>query len=136
MSDRDCHDWIEFNTTSTNEPILFGSSHVEHIYSDAQDGSEAWEGFALRRFDPVELVWRIWWASTKNLGKLDAPLVGRFVDGVGLFIGDDTVGGREIKVRFEWSHPTPDSAAWSQAFSYDNGESWETNWTMNFTRQR
>jgi hypothetical protein len=28
------------------------------------------------------------------------------------------------------------SCAWEQAFSVDRGETWETNWTMSFTRAR
>jgi hypothetical protein len=100
-TDPNCHEWTEFQTTSRTEPVLFGLSHVERIYADAVEGADAWEGFTLRQFDPAESVWRIWWASTRSPGKLDAPLVGRFVEGVGEFFGDDTVNDRAIKVRFE-----------------------------------
>jgi hypothetical protein len=30
----------------------------------------------------------------------------------------------------------PDACHWEQAFSGDGGKTWETNWTMTFTRQR
>ena len=39
-----------------------------------------------------------------------------------------------MKVLYVWEAVTAGSAHWSQAFSYDDGETWETNWTMAFTR--
>ena len=29
---------------------------------------------------------------------------------------------------------TPDGARWTQRFSFDDGATWETNWTMSFKR--
>ena len=59
---------------------------------------------------------------------------GGFSDGVGLFLADDTLDGRLVRVRFLWSHITPTSARWEQAFSTDGGVNWETNWEMDFER--
>ena len=42
--------------------------------------------------------------------------------------------GRDIRIRFIWSRIANDSARWEQAFSTDDGNSWETNWYMDFTR--
>jgi hypothetical protein len=94
-----------------------------------------WQGLTLRQFDPVDAVWRIWWAASRNPGHVDPPLVGRFVDGVGRFSGDDVVAGRPIKVRFEWLNPSPDTARWTQSFSFDAARTWIPNWIMNFTRR-
>jgi len=40
----------------------------------------------------------------------------------------DTLRGKPIKMRFTGSHITPTSARWEQAFSPDDGKTWETNW--------
>jgi len=42
--------------------------------------------------------------------------------------------GRKMKVRFYWTRRGADAARWEQAFSYDDGKSWETNWVMDFLR--
>jgi hypothetical protein len=60
--------------------------------------------------------------------------MGNFQNGVGTFEGDDTFRGKPIKVRFTWSRITPNAAHWEQAFSPDDGKSWETNWEMDLTR--
>jgi len=33
-----------------------------------------------------------------------------------------------------WSRITPASARWDQAFSFDAGKNWDTNWMMEFKR--
>jgi len=61
-------------------------------------------------------------------------MVGRFADGIGLFLADEDFEGRPIKVRFIWTPISATQCRWEQAFSADGGTRWETNWTMNFTR--
>jgi hypothetical protein len=62
-------------------------------------------------------------------------LRGNFRDGIGTFVGDDTLDGRPIKTRVIWSRITPRSARWEQAASGDGGVTWETNWTSDFERR-
>ena len=61
-------------------------------------------------------------------------VVGRFEGGVGTFYGDDTHDGKDIRARFVWSGISATSARWEQAFSVDDGRTWLTNWSMEFTR--
>jgi hypothetical protein len=48
----------------------------------------------------------------------------------GLFSGEDVLGGQPVKVRFIWKDITASSARFEQAFSYDDGQSWATNWII------
>lgn len=66
--------------------------------------------------------------------RIDVPIIGRFQDGIGTFVSDDTFRDRPIKVRGLWSRITPTSLQWEQAFSPDGGKTWETNWVMRYTR--
>jgi hypothetical protein len=89
---------------------------------------------AFRSFDPVSRSWSIWWLDGRVPHNIDAPVVGAFVAGVGLFYADDILEGHAIKVRFTWNPNPGGNPLWEQAFSGDGGSTWETNWTMDFQR--
>lgn len=91
------------------------------------------EGAPIRLFDPSLGRWRIYWIDTLGQ-RMEPPVIGGFADGEGNFIGDDTLRGQPIKVRFRWSDITADHARWEQSFSRDAGESWELNSIMEFVR--
>lgn len=126
--------WLEFDATVEVEPILGGLGNVDHYSAPDFPGREGYRGFGLRLFDAESDVWRIWWASTTGRGQLDTPVVGRFRDGEGRFECDDLLGGRTLKVRFDWTDITPTSVRWTQSFSFDGGRSFEPNWIMELTR--
>lgn len=88
-------------------------------------------GLALQLHDPATGQWRAYWYRN---GVLGAPLAGRFVDGIGVFEGPDVHEGRPIRTRYTWSRITADWARWEQAYSDDDGGSWETNWVMEYRR--
>jgi hypothetical protein len=127
-------EWLEFDATVESRPILGGLGNCDAYDAPAFPGRENYQGFALRLCDPETGAWRIWWASTTGRGRLDTPVVGRFTDGVGLFECEDTIGGHDLTVRFEWQDITPSSARWVQSFSFDGGETFVPNWIMDFTR--
>ena len=68
-------------------------------------------------------------------GPLQAPNVGRFENGVGAFYADFSDNGKAIRSRLQWSDMTATSARWEQAYSYDGGKTWETNWIMLWERR-
>ena len=132
--DPECTEWVEFEATQEANPILGGMGNVDFMVTTLPTG-EHFEGMSLRLFEPEQQVWRIWWASTGRPGYLDPPVEGRFSDGVGVFTGDDVFGGQPAKVRFTWENITETGARWSQAFSFDDGQTWgPVNWIMTFTR--
>lgn len=97
---------------------------------------EKWLGLAIRTFDQQKKQWSIRWLDNRNPPDF-RPLVGKFEDGVGLFSQViETPDGQPLHVRFTWDEITANTARWQQAFSFDGGKHWETNWMMEFTRER
>ncbi len=127
-----CTDWLEFGGTSRTQKILDGQGNVEDNFLAFPGGPYC--AAAIRSFDAVTGQWSIWWLDLRNPGHLDTPVVGSFSNGKGLFYADDNLDGRPIRVRFTWLPKDPSSARWEQAFSADAGNTWETNWTMEFSR--
>lgn len=128
MLDPTCETWEEFDARGAAEPILGGMGNTDRMWMDDS------EGFTLRLYDPAADLWRIWWSSTVRPGRLDPPVEGRFTDGVGTFATQDVIDGVAIGVRFVWDRIAADSASWRQDFSFDDGATWRTTWTMDFTR--
>ncbi len=122
-------DWKVFPGASTCQPIFNGAGNTEEIIFPTL-GSR---GFTLRLFDVERKEWSIYWASSRT-GLLYPPVVGTFAGGRGDFYGDDTHDGKPIKAHFIWSDITLTSARWEQEFSADGGQTWESNWIMEFTR--
>ena len=125
----DCGDWLEFFGTAVCRSLMGGICNVEEADMPARRA----QGVAFRSFDIARRTWSIHWVSSTD-GLVGEPVYGRFEAGEGRFYGVDLDDGRPVKVTFLWSDITPDSAQWSQAFSYDEGHTWETNWIMQFTR--
>lgn len=124
-----CHEWAEFAGTCDCGALMGGICNIE----EHQMPGRGSHGVALRSFDIARRTWSIHWVSSSD-GLVGEPVHGRFENGEGRFYGVDVDAGRPVKVTFLWKDITPDSAQWSQAFSYDHGQTWETNWIMQFTR--
>jgi hypothetical protein len=127
-------DWEEFDGTQQGWVLLGGLSNVDENLFHRPDGDVT--GVTLRSYDPKTGEWAIWWLDTRNPDELDAPVKGRFVNGVGTFYSDDTLDGKPIKVRFVWSNMTRETGHWEQAFSFDGGKTWEVNWITDFRRPK
>ena len=123
--------WDEFGGRNELRQIVGGLANVDDNILELPAGT--YRAATVRVFDPATKLWSIWWIDGRN-PRLEPPVVGRFVNGVGTFEGDDVFEGRPIRVRFIWSEITGRSARWEQAFSPDGGATWEVNWVMRFTR--
>ena len=90
-------------------------------------------GLSLRLYNPDTHTWSLNFASSSD-GTLTTPAVGKFKNGRGEFFNRETFNGRPILVRFVISDVTPTSIRFEQAFSDDDGKTWETNWVATDTR--
>ena len=127
-----CTEWVDFAGTSRTHKILGGYGNLEDNFLDLPEGP--YRAVALRSFNPATGLWSIWWLDHRNPGHLDTPVLGSFSGGTGIFYADDNLNGSPIRIRFTWLPKDANSARWEQAFSDDGGESWETNWIMDFSR--
>jgi hypothetical protein len=125
--------WFEFEGTCTDRSLMFGAGNVEDHVFKKPEGTTT--GVGLRTYDPKSAQWAIWWVDGRDPhSALDPPVKGRFENGIGTFYSDGTLNGKPVRTRFTWSKITATSAHWEQAFSWDAGKTWETNWYMDFKR--
>ncbi len=125
-----CQEWDEFLGHSETRPVMGGAGNVEDNLLHLPTGD--YRAIAVRSFDVTRDEWAIWWLSSLSPHVLDVPVKGRFEGNEGAFFAADVLRGRPVKVRFLWRKG--EVPRWEQAFSGDSGISWETNWTMDFTR--
>ena len=123
-------DWYEFTGNLRCWSLLDGAMYVDEVaFAELGTG-----GVTLRIYDEQADTWSLYWAGSRT-GLSLPPVVGRFGDdGVGVFTGPDVYDGREILCRYRWSDISATSARWDQAFSIDDGRTWETNWVAEFRR--
>jgi hypothetical protein len=124
------NDWERFEASGECRPVLGGVGNVDSFDTTWNGG---FRGMTLRLLNLDTRQWSIYWASNRS-GVLEPPVVGAFESGVGRFFGRDTHKGIPVLARFIWSEITPTSAHWQQAFSTDEGKTWETNWHMRMSR--
>jgi hypothetical protein len=122
-------EWDAFEARGQTWPILNGLGNRDEFRTDFWPD---FVGMTFRFFDPATRKWSIYWADSRH-GVLEPPVVGSFEGDVGTFYGDDVFEGRPIRVRFIWTRGT--SPRWEQAFSADGGRTFETNWTMDMSRE-
>ncbi|HLJ20981.1 MAG TPA: DUF1579 domain-containing protein [Stellaceae bacterium] len=126
-----CREWDDFWGTSSARPLLHGVGNIDENEIDLP--GDPYIGVTLRTHDPKTGTWRIYWFDSRDHATVDPPMVGRFENGVGTFHAEHTVEGRPVRVRFLWTRPTAETCRWEQAFSADGGQTWETNWVMEFS---
>ena len=127
-----CTQWDEFTGTAQTRPVLGGNGNIEDNVLNLPTG--VIRAIAVRSYNQTSRTWAIWWLATDDPHRLDVPVLGGFKDGVGKFMAEDTLRGQPILVRFLWLATDTPTPRWEQAMSGDGGETWETNWTMDFER--
>jgi len=123
--------WIELDGKTVVRKVWGGRANLAEY--DADGGGSRVTLLALRWFNPTTSEWNLDLASPQ-VGTLGTPAVGTFKDGRAEFYGFDTIGGRNLLVRFSIWKITDDSAQSEQAFSADGGKTWEVNWINHYTR--
>lgn len=123
--------WTEMNGTTVVRPVWGGKASLVELEADGPNGH--FQGLSLRLYNPESRTWSLNFAGAWD-GTLTTPTVGRFKDGRGEFYDRETLDDRPILVRFVISDITPTSIRFEQAFSADDGKSWEVNWVATDTR--
>ena len=127
----DCREWTEFEAAGECRKILNGMGNIDSFVTEF-DG-KPFEGMALRLFDPASKLWSIYWANSET-ATLDVPQIGCFENRVGEFYARDVWQNKNIVVLYRWDATDQNEPKWSQAFSPDDGATWEWNWEMIFRR--
>ena len=122
-----CKEYTELEFRSLTERILAGAGNQDITWRTVN--GKAWESRTIRLFDKQTRLWRIYWADN-NMGEFDPPQIGSFDGNIGLFYSRQLWKGRPVIVVFKWDKTNPEQSVWRQAFSPDNGRTWEWNETI------
>lgn len=126
------NEWLEFDGATTFQSLLGGVANMNDSVVNGPSGP--YRGLGLRAYSAKTSTWADWYLDGRDPAAIDPPGVGRFTNGVGEFLSDDTYDGKPIKVRGLFSSINQTTAQWEQAFSPDGGRTWETNWVMRYIR--
>lgn len=126
-----CTDWDEFDNTFEARTHFNGGISIDE---GGLPHPTPYRGMTFRVYDVEAREWALHWFDSRNLRMDETPVRGRFDNGVGDFVAEDTHEGIPILCRYRWTVLSDESANWEQAFSTDDGKTWETNWTMAETR--
>lgn len=129
------NEWYDFDGKAVARPVWGGLGNFDEVVFNSPLGTI--HGATFRLYDPKTREWSIYWATAER-GLVTIPTVGRFnSEGFGEFFDREVFEGKDIICRYRWTHgDDPNACRWEQAFSPDDGQTWETNWIMDFTRSR
>lgn len=87
---------------------------------------EDFSALTLRLYAHSTGKWTIHWVNGQS-GLLQTPVAGTWTNGELTAVGEDEFVGRAILGSYRWWQIAASSARWEQAFSVDDGQTWETN---------
>jgi len=96
--------WQRFDSSATVHRVLGGMGSIEELRN--ADGSDM--GMAVRIWLPETQKWADHWTSANN-GVVNAPQLGTFIDGDGIFISEAEVDGIKWQYRGVWDRITSES---------------------------
>jgi hypothetical protein len=123
--------WVEYDGTTVVRPVWNGRGNLVEL--DVTGPAGHIEALSLRLYNPETRQWSLNFANVAS-GTLGGPTVGGFVGGRGEFYDRESLGGRPIVVRFVIVPVGRDTVRFEQAFSGDDGKTWEVNWVAVDTR--
>jgi hypothetical protein len=125
-------EWTEFEAELHMKKTLNGFGNLENFYSN--NNGAPYEGMAIRLFNKASKLWKIYWIDSNGTTMDEKPVTGSFENGLGKFYANDIFNEKEILVLYQWDATNSEHPKWSQAFSTDNGKTWEWNWKMELSR--
>jgi hypothetical protein len=123
--------WVEMEGVTTVKQVWGGRANLVELAAEGPGGH--FEGLSLRLYNPDTQKWSLNFASSGD-GTITPPTIGEFKNGRGEFYNHESLNGRPILVRFVIFDITPTSCKFEQAFSADEGKTWEVNWIATDTR--
>ncbi len=115
-------------------PILGGCAIMEQWIGI--DGNTV-NGFSVRAFDPVAKEWKLVLNWPGGGPQSFGILTGKFRHGRGEFFSRGTnAQGKETITMYSFSDGLPNSVRWDSGHSTDGGQTYRTNWIMEFSRTR
>lgn len=124
--------WADFDGISIVRKVWNGRANLVELEADGPVAGHI-ENLSLRLYNPQSHQWALYYASSKG-GSLSVPAIGEFKNGRGEFYDMELINGRNTLVRNVWSDITSNSCHFEQAFSDDEGKTWEVNWITTDTR--
>jgi len=118
-------EWLRFEGTTVVRPLMDRRANVVEL--DVTGAAGRIQALNLRLFEPQADRWSLTFVNMRD-GLLTPAVYGGFRDEVGEFYGEDRLNGQPILVRFLITRPGPNRARFEQAYSGDDGATWETNW--------
>jgi hypothetical protein len=125
--------WLDYQGTSTVRAVMDGRANLVELRVAGAAGRI--DGISLRLYDPTQGQWSLNYANLAD-GSIGIPSVGKFTGGRGEFYSNEKFRGRDVKVRFVIQPQGADVIHFEQAFSIDDGRTWEVNWIATDTRVR
>ena len=123
--------WVEYDGTTVVSKVWNGKANLVELEVDGSAGHL--ELLSLRLYNPETHQWGLNVASSGG-GELSVPTIGEFKNGRGEFFDHETFAGHNVLVRFRIFDIQPGSIQFEQAFSTDEGKTWEVNWRATDTR--